>query len=113
LIVAWVGAGLGVLRALFWVKAPKWLVAALALAMGWLAIFYFPSIQRVTGSWVVVWMALGGVSYSVGAIIYALRRPNPWPHIFGYHEIFHALVVVGVACHFAAVVIALPAIGRT
>jgi hemolysin III len=112
LTVAWIGGGLGVLRALFWVKAPKWLVAALALAMGWLAIFYFPSIQRVTSSWVVVWMALGGVSYSIGAIMYALRRPDPWPRIFGYHEIFHALVVVGVACHFTAVVIALPAIGR-
>jgi hemolysin III len=110
LAVAWVGGALGVLRALFWVNAPKWLVAALALAMGWLAIIYFPAIGRMTNHWVVVWMGAGGVAYSVGAVIYARRRPDPWPRVFGYHEIFHALVVVGVVCHLVAVVIALPAI---
>ncbi len=112
LTVAWIGAVLGILRALFWVKAPKWLVAALALAMGWLAILYFPAIRDVTSTWVVIWMVAGGLAYSIGAVIYAVRRPDPWPRTFGYHEIFHALVIVGAACHFAAVVTALPAIGR-
>lgn len=112
LTVAWIGAALGIVRALFWVKAPKWLVAALALAMGWLAILYFPAIREVTSTWVVIWMVAGGVAYSIGAVIYAMRRPDPWPRTFGYHEIFHALVIVGAACHFAAVVTALPAIGR-
>ena len=112
LTVAWIGATLGILRALFWVKAPKWLVAALALAMGWLAILYFPAIRDVTSTWVVIWMVAGGVAYSIGAVIYAVRRPDPWPRTFGYHEIFHALVIAGAACHFAAVVTALPAIGR-
>ncbi len=112
LTVAWIGAALGILRALFWVNAPKWLVAALALAMGWLAILYFPAIRDVTSTWVVIWMVAGGVAYSIGAVIYAMRWPDPWPRTFGYHEIFHALVVVGAACHFAAVVTALPAIGR-
>jgi len=110
LAVAWIGGGLGIARALFWVNAPKWLVAALALAMGWLAILYFPAIARVTSTWVVVYMLAGGIAYSIGAVIYALRRPDPWPRTFGYHEIFHALVIVGAACHFAAVVTALPAI---
>ena len=112
LTVAWIGAGLGIVRALFWVNAPKWLVAVLALAMGWLAILYFPAIRNVTSTWVVIWMVAGGVAYSIGAVIYAVRRPDPWPRTFGYHEIFHALVIVGAACHFAAVVTALPAIGR-
>jgi hemolysin III len=111
LTVAWIGAALGVLRALFVPKAPKWLITVLALAMGWIAIFYFPAVQRMTGGSVVVWMWLGGAAYSIGAVIYAVRRPDPWPRVFGYHEIFHILVIVGVACHLVAVMIALPAIG--
>jgi hemolysin III len=108
LTVAWAGAGLGVLRALFWVNAPKWLVAVLALAMGWVALLYLPTIGGITGPAVLAWTTLGGVLYSVGAVIYALRRPNPWPKTFGYHEVFHALIIVAAACHFVAVVKALP-----
>ncbi|MCU0698152.1 MAG: hemolysin III family protein [Myxococcaceae bacterium] len=108
LTVAWVGAALGVLRAIFWVNAPKWFVAVLALAMGWIALLYLPTIGGITGPGVLGWMALGGVLYSVGAVIYAVRRPNPWPKTFGYHEIFHALIIVAAVCHFVAVVKALP-----
>ncbi|MCA2977284.1 MAG: hemolysin III family protein [Myxococcaceae bacterium] len=108
LTVAWGGALLGVLRAIFWVNAPKWLVAVLALAMGWVALLYLPTIGGITGPGVLAWMALGGVLYSVGAVIYAVRRPNPWPKTFGYHEVFHALILVAAACHFVAVVQALP-----
>jgi hemolysin III len=108
LIVAWVGGGLGVLRAMLWVNAPKWLVAALALTMGWLAVLYLPSVGTIAGTPVLVFMGIGGVLYSVGALTYAFRRPNPWPRVFGYHEVFHAFVVAAAASHFVSVVLALP-----
>ncbi|MBL8923428.1 MAG: hemolysin III family protein [Myxococcaceae bacterium] len=109
LTVAWVGAALGVARALFWINAPKWLVAVLALAMGWLALLYLPTIGRVAGTPVLAWMGAGGVLYSLGALTYALKRPDPWPRVFGYHEVFHAFVVAAAVCHFVAVALALPA----
>lgn len=109
LTVAWVGAALGVARALFWINAPKWLVAVLALAMGWLAVLYLPTIGRIAGTSVLVLMGAGGVLYSLGALTYALKRPDPWPRVFGYHEVFHAFVVAAAVCHFVAVVLALPA----
>lgn len=109
LLVAWTGGLVGVLRALFWVHAPKWLVAVLALAMGWIALLYLPTVGRLAGTPVLVWMGLGGVLYSLGALAYAFRRPDPWPRWFGYHEIFHAFVVAAAVCHFVAVVLALPA----
>ncbi len=107
LTVAWTGAALGVARALFWIHAPKWLVAVLAVAMGWLAILYLPGIGAAAGANVVVWVLLGGAFYSAGALIYALKRPNPWPKVFGYHEVFHSLVVAAAIAHFVGVVIAL------
>ncbi len=109
LTVAWVGAALGVARALFWINAPKWLVAVLALAMGWLALLYLPTIGRIAGTSVLALMGAGGVLYSLGALTYALKRPDPWPRVFGYHEVFHAFVVAAAVCHFVAVVLALPA----
>lgn len=109
LTVAWVGAAIGVARALFWINAPKWLVAVLALAMGWLALLYLPTVGRVAGTPVLVWMGAGGVLYSLGALTYALKRPDPWPRVFGYHEVFHAFVVAAAVCHFVAVALALPA----
>jgi hemolysin III len=111
LMIAWIGGGLGVLRALFIPNAPKWLITLLALAMGWIAILYFPAIRRMTSTATVMWMWGGGAAYSVGAVMYAVRRPDPWPRIFGYHEVFHLLVIVGVTCHLIAVKMALPAIG--
>lgn len=108
--VAWVGAAIGVARALFWINAPKWVVAVLALTMGWLALLYLPTIGRVAGAPVLWWMGAGGVLYSLGALAYAFRRPDPWPRVFGYHEVFHALVIAAAVCHFVAIVIALPAI---
>lgn len=103
LTVAWAGALLGVGRALLWVKAPKWLVAALALGMGWLAVMYAMPLQRAAGTAVVVWMGIGGVLYSLGALIYAVKRPDPWPRVLGYHEVFHALVIAAAVAHYIAI----------
>ena len=110
LTVAWVGAVIGVARALFWINAPKWVVAVLALTMGWLALLYLPTVGKVAGAPVLWWMGAGGVLYSLGALAYAFRKPDPWPRVFGYHEVFHALVLAAAVCHFVAIVLALPAI---
>ena len=112
LIVAWAGAVLGVGRALFWVSAPKWMVAVLAVALGWLAAFYAAPLGAVAGWAVVIWMGVGGVLYSLGALIYALKRPDPWPTVFGYHELFHSLVIAAAVAHYIAISSALGVIGK-
>ena len=103
LAVAWTGAALGVLKALFWVHGPKWIVAGLAVAVGWLAVFYAMPLLGTIGLGPVLWMGAGGVLYSVGALVYAVKRPDPWPATFGYHEVFHGLVIAAAVCHFIAV----------
>lgn len=110
LAFAWVCAGLGTLRALFWISAPKGLVAGLALAMGWFVVGYLPSINASAGPTVTLLVMAGGALYSLGALAYAFRRPDPWPTVFGYHEIFHSFVVLAAATHFAAVALALDVI---
>ena len=103
LIMIWSGALAGVLLSLFWVRAPKALTAAVAVAVGWMIMPYFGEVRRLLG--MMVWLILaGGIAYTAGAIIYALRRPNPWPRTFGYHELFHALTLVGASLHFAVIV---------
>jgi len=99
----WAAASIGILQSLFWVKAPKWLNAILYVAVGWIAVPFFPELLRVLGHSGVGLIAAGGVAYTLGAAVYALRRPDPWPRVFGYHEIFHALVVVGAFLHFLVV----------
>lgn len=103
LAVAWTGAALGVLKALFWVHGPKWITAVLAVAVGWLAVFYAMPLLASIGLAAVLWMGAGGVLYSLGALVYAVKRPDPWPAVFGYHEVFHALVIAAAVCHFIAV----------
>lgn len=96
----WLAGALGIVQSLVWVSAPKWLAAGLYLIMGWLAIPYFPELSRALGAPRVGLILTGGIIYSVGALVYALKRPNPLPKYFGYHEIFHLLVIVAAAFHF-------------
>lgn len=103
LVLLWSGAALGVLRALVWISAPKPLVAGLALALAWFSTPFMPALNEVMGPTSLAWFLGGGVIYSLGALAYATRRPDPWPSIFGYHEVFHALVCAGALCHFIAV----------
>jgi hemolysin III len=103
LIVVWAGALAGTVLNLLWTSAPKPVTAAVYLAMGWVAIAALPQMARAIGAVGVGLVLLGGVLYTAGAVIYALRRPNPVPGVFGYHEVFHALVVAAAAAHFAAV----------
>lgn len=100
LALAWGGCGLGVLQSLFWVRAPKPLVAAAAVALSW---GMTPILMRSAGPLGLALLVGGGVLYSAGAAAYALKRPDPVPAVFGYHEVFHAFVIGGSACHFAAV----------
>jgi hemolysin III len=106
----WVAATLGVLQSLLWVHAPKVLVAAMSVALGWAVLPTLPAMRAVLGTPAIALVAAGGAAYTLGAIIYATRRPDPFPRVFGYHEVFHALVVAAAACHFAVVARAIPAL---
>lgn len=104
--VVWSGAALGVLRALFWVDAPHWLSVVLYLVVGWAVLPFVGQLWPLIGPSGLLVLFLGGVSYSAGAVVFALKRPDPSPSVFGFHEVFHALVVVGSLCLFIAVVVA-------
>ena len=112
LAVVWVGAGLGVLRALVWPRAPRMVATALYLLLGWAAVPLVPAMYRALGAGSLALLTAGGVLYSVGAIIYATRRPDPFPRVFGYHEVFHALVVAAAGLHFAVAAGAVRALAR-
>ena len=99
----WGGAAAGILFTLLWSDAPKWLTAAAYVALGWFSIIAMPEITERAGPGALALLAAGGLAYTAGAIVYARRRPDPRPATFGYHEIFHVLVVFAAAAHFAAV----------
>ena len=101
--LVWAGAALAVLRATLWVRAPRGVAAAIYVALGWAGIAYLPEVRAALAPAPLALVGLGGVFYTTGALIYALRRPDPVPDVFGYHEVFHALVIAGAAAHFAAI----------
>jgi len=105
LAIVWGGALAGVALTLLWPDAPRWLSVALYLLLGWVAVSYAGTILHNAGVAAAVLLAVGGALYSLGAVFYALRWPDPWPTTFGYHEIFHALTAVAALCHFVAVCI--------
>lgn len=107
LAVVWTGAVAGVTIKVIWPHAPRWVSAPLYLALGWVAVAVLPDILRNGGVTAMVLLAAGGVAYSVGAVFYALRRPNPWPLVFGHHEFFHACTLVAAICHHIAIYFAL------
>jgi hemolysin III len=110
LAVVWGGALAGIVLKLVWIDSPKWLIATVYLALGWVGVVTVPQMLSRAGVGAVTLLVAGGLLYSVGAIVYALRRPDPSPAVFGYHEIFHLLVIAAAATHYAAVVAyALPA----
>jgi hemolysin III len=109
LAAVWAGAVLGVLLNLAWVDAPKWATAAACAALGWASVAAAPAVVGAAGPGPLVLLGAGGVLYTAGALVYVLRRPDPAPAVFGYHEVFHALVVAAASAHFAAVAVyALP-----
>jgi hemolysin III len=104
LAVVWTGALLGIAFSITWPRAPKAVNAVIYVAFGWAIVPLLPTLARSLGPRGLVLLGVGGLVYSAGALIYALRRPNPFPRVFGYHEIFHALVILAASFHFAAVV---------
>jgi len=105
LVVVWAGAIGGVTLSMLWPDAPKPLSAAMYIALGWAGATSAPQLLDRAGLGAVLLIAAGGILYTLGAIAYARGRPNPWPAVFGYHEIFHALVVAAATCHYAAVLV--------
>jgi hemolysin III len=103
LIAVWSVALLGAVFKLVWIDAPGWLIAATYVAVGWGAVTTIPELTDRLGIAAVLALALGGVLYSVGAVIYARQRPDPAPTIFGYHELFHLLVILAAAMQYAVV----------
>jgi hemolysin III len=103
LAVVWSGAAAAILLKFAWVDAPKWLSAVLGIALGWVGVAAMPQVARYAGPAAVTLLAVGGVAYTAGAIVYARRKPDPVPAVFGYHELFHALTLVAVACQYVAI----------
>jgi hemolysin III len=101
LSIAWGGAILGILFRVFWIHAPRWLYVALYLALGWAAVMYIVDLVQANVAMMVL-VVVGGLLYSGGAVVYALKRPNPWPGHFGFHEIFHVCTVLAFLCHWTA-----------
>jgi hemolysin III len=107
LSLVWFGALAGVAVKMIWPHAPRWVSAPLYLALGWVAVAVLPDILHTGGVAALVLLIAGGAAYSVGAVFYALRRPNPWPTVFGHHEFFHACTLVAAICHHIAIYFAL------
>jgi hemolysin III len=101
LSLVWGGAILGILFRVFWIDAPRWLYVALYLVLGWAAVMYMVDLFQANAAMMVL-VIVGGVLYTLGAVVYALKRPNPWPGHFGFHEIFHVCTVLAFLCHWTA-----------
>ncbi len=104
LSLVWGGAVLGIGFRVFWIGAPRWLYVPLYLLLGWAAVMFMPQFFLANAATMIL-IIVGGLLYSVGAIIYALKRPNPFPGAFGFHEIFHTLTVLAFLCHWTAILL--------
>jgi hemolysin III len=102
LVSAWAGAAAGIAFTLAWISAPRLLAAAAYVAVGWAGVVALPDILERAGTVPAVLLVVGGALYSVGAVVYALRRPDPWPRTFGFHEVFHLLVIAAAVVHYVA-----------
>ena len=106
LSVVWTGAVLGVLFRIFWNDAPRWLYTPIYVALGWAAVFYFGDFVDTASTAVLVLMAVGGGLYTLGGVVYGIKRPDPFPRWFGFHEVFHTLTIAAFVTHYVGVSIA-------
>jgi hemolysin III len=105
LAVVWSGAAVAVVLKMCWVRSPKWMSVVIGIALGWVGVVALPQLVRSEGLAPMLLLAAGGLAYTAGAIVYARRRPDPLPRVFGYHELFHALTIVALACQYVAVAV--------
>lgn len=103
LTTVWIGALAAIVLKFAWVDAPKWLAAAIGIALGWVAVVALPQLIEQLEPAAVILLVAGGIAYTAGAVVYARQKPDPLPAVFGYHEVFHALTIVGVACQYVAI----------
>ena len=103
LSVVWGGALAGVATRLLWHTAPRWLFVPMYIALGWVAIAVLPDLAANAPAYANWLLIIGGVLYTAGAVVFATKRPNPWPQVFGFHEVFHTLTLVAAACHAVAI----------
>jgi hemolysin III len=101
--VVWIGAALAIVQRLFWLDAPRWVPVVAGIFLGWVGVVALPQIIEASGISGTVLVAAGGILYTLGAVVYALQRPDFRPATFGFHELFHVLTVLAAACQFAAV----------
>lgn len=101
LVLVWIGALLGIGFRVFWIGAPRWLYVPLYVLLGWAAVMYIVDIYHANAATMAL-VVVGGVLYTLGSVVYGMKRPNPLPGVFGFHEIFHALTVLAFLCHWAA-----------
>nr|WP_084626930.1 hemolysin III family protein [Pseudoclavibacter soli] len=102
LLIVWTGALAGILFRVFWITAPRWLYVGIYLALGWAAVMYLPDFFAANAATMIL-IIVGGALYSLGAVVYALKKPNPVPGVFGFHEVFHTFTVLAFACHCVAI----------
>jgi hemolysin III len=103
LIVVWTGAFFGVTLQTAWPSAPRWLSVPCYIALGWVAVFVMPQLLHNAGVAAMVLIVVGGIIYTIGGVIYGLKKPNPVPGVFGFHEVFHACTLVAAVCHYIAI----------
>jgi hemolysin III len=102
----WGGALAVILIRVFWLNAPRWSYVPIYIALGWIALGFLPQFWSAGSPAVVALVLAGGLAYTGGAVVYGLKRPNPWPRHFGFHEVFHACTAIGFSCHYTAVALA-------
>ena len=100
--IIWTGAVIGMVANVCWITAPRWLFTILYVVLGWVAVWFIPGLYRAGGAAIVILIASGGVIYTLGAVVYALKKPDPLPRWFGFHEIFHACTVAAWVCQCIA-----------
>jgi len=104
LVAVWVGALLGIIFRVFWVHAPRWSYVPLYVGLGWAAVFYAVDLVQFNAV-AMLFVLIGGLSYTAGALFYGFKRPNPWPGKFGFHELFHTCTVIAFLCHWTAILL--------